>query len=82
MFLSGSVGLVPCSGSLVGGGIIEEAVLSLRHVEKILQVTLPREGALDNILAGFCYVSSRTFLPIVKDIWNNLSNVSNSDLSP
>jgi hypothetical protein len=60
--------MVPSTLQIITGGIRAESRLSLRHVERILQV-MPGKTCLNDISMAICYVTKTDCIPIVKEEW-------------
>lgn len=70
IFISGSIGLWPPTMSMVTGGISIEAPLSLQHVDRIL-TALNVAKSLQNVVHGFCFLTSSVFVPVAKNAWSH-----------
>ncbi|PFX20718.1 Diphthine--ammonia ligase [Stylophora pistillata] len=70
IFISGSIGLWPPTMSMVTGGISMEAPLSLQHVDRIL-TALNVAKSLQNVVHGFCFLTSSVFVPVAKNAWSH-----------
>ncbi|NXU59362.1 DPH6 ligase, partial [Turnix velox] len=68
LYCAGQIALVPCTMQLVSGGVRTEAVVSLRHVERILQA-MSQKSALHHVMAVSCYVTDSKHIPIARAIW-------------
>ncbi|XP_069772758.1 diphthine--ammonia ligase isoform X3 [Narcine bancroftii] len=68
IFCAGQIGLVPCTMQLIKGGAKPEAVLSLSHVQKILEA-MKSGTKLSNILLANCYVTDKKYVSIVQNVW-------------
>ncbi|NXT53294.1 DPH6 ligase, partial [Pluvianellus socialis] len=68
LYCAGQIALVPCTMQLVSGGIWTEAIVSLRHVERVLQA-MSQKTALHHIITASCYVTDRKHIPIARSIW-------------
>ncbi|NXH21708.1 DPH6 ligase, partial [Bucco capensis] len=68
LYCAGQIGLVPCTMQLVSGGIQTEAIVSLRHVKRVLQAMSPKT-ALHHIITANCYVTDSKHIPIARSIW-------------
>ncbi|XP_067152761.1 diphthine--ammonia ligase isoform X3 [Apteryx mantelli] len=68
LYCAGQIALVPCTMQLVSGGIWTEAVVSLRHVERVLQA-MSQNTALQHVLAASCYVTNSKYIPVAHSIW-------------
>ncbi|XP_064368489.1 diphthine--ammonia ligase isoform X10 [Dromaius novaehollandiae] len=68
LYCAGQIALVPCTMQLVSGGIWTEAVVSLRHVERVLQA-MRQNTTLQHVLAASCYVSDSKYIPVAHSIW-------------
>ncbi|NWQ76185.1 DPH6 ligase, partial [Columbina picui] len=68
LYCAGQIALIPCTMQLVSGGIWTEAVVSLHHVERVLQA-MRQETALRHIIAASCYVTERKYIPIARSVW-------------
>ncbi|XP_065492286.1 diphthine--ammonia ligase [Caloenas nicobarica] len=68
LYCAGQIALVPCMMQLVSGGIWTEAVVSLRHVERVLQA-MRQETALHHIITASCYVTESKYIPIARSVW-------------
>ncbi|KAM6130901.1 diphthine--ammonia ligase isoform 2-T2 [Pterocles gutturalis] len=68
LYCAGQIALVPCTMQLVSGGIWTEAVVSLHHVERVLQA-MSQKTTLHHIIAASCYVTDSKHIPIAHSIW-------------
>ncbi|NXO53798.1 DPH6 ligase, partial [Aramus guarauna] len=68
LYCAGQIALVPCTMQLVSGGIWTEAIVSLRHVERILQA-MSQKTALHHVITANCYVTDSKHIPIARSIW-------------
>ncbi|KAF1603096.1 UNVERIFIED_CONTAM: Diphthine--ammonia ligase, partial [Eudyptes robustus] len=68
LYCAGQIALVPCTMQLVSGGIWTEAIVSLRHVERVLQA-MSQKTALHHIITASCYVTDSKHVPIARSIW-------------
>ncbi|NXP08035.1 DPH6 ligase, partial [Thinocorus orbignyianus] len=68
LYCAGQIALVPCTMQLVSGGIWAEAIVSLRHVEQVLQA-MSQKTALHHIITANCYVTDSKHIPIAHSIW-------------
>ncbi|NXG82422.1 DPH6 ligase, partial [Stercorarius parasiticus] len=68
LYCAGQIALVPCTMQLVSGGVRTEAVVSLRHVERVLQA-MNQKTALHHIITASCYVTDSKHIPIARSIW-------------
>ncbi|XP_068802445.1 diphthine--ammonia ligase isoform X4 [Struthio camelus] len=68
LYCAGQIALVPCTMQLVSGGIWTEAIVSLRHVERVLQA-MNQNTALQHILMANCYVTDSKYIPVAHSIW-------------
>uniref|UniRef100_A0A8C3K709 DPH6 ligase n=1 Tax=Calidris pygmaea TaxID=425635 RepID=A0A8C3K709_9CHAR len=68
LYCAGQIALVPCTMQLVSGGVRTEAIVSLRHVERVLQA-MSQKTALHHIIAASCYVTDSKHVPIARSIW-------------
>ncbi|XP_068254600.1 diphthine--ammonia ligase isoform X4 [Nyctibius grandis] len=68
LYCAGQIALVPCTMHLVSGGIRTEAIVSLRHVEQVLQA-MSQKAALHHIITASCYVTDSKHVPIARSIW-------------
>ncbi|XP_074004998.1 diphthine--ammonia ligase isoform X2 [Numenius arquata] len=68
LYCAGQIALVPCTMQLVSGGIRTEAIVSLRHVERVLQA-MSQKTALHHIITASCYVTDSKHVPIARSIW-------------
>ena len=71
--MSGSIGLLPPTMSMIPGGISQEAPLSLQHVARVITALNPRE-TLKSIVHGFCFLSSPSYVSVAKKSWHQMSN--------
>lgn len=71
--MSGSIGLLPSTMSMIPGGITQEAPLSLQHVERVITALNPGES-LQGIVHGFCFLTSPAFVSVAKNAWHQMSN--------
>lgn len=69
IYVAGQIAMVPSTLQIITGGARAEARLSLRHVNRILQV-MPGKTCLQHIAMAICYVTRKDFIPIVKEEWN------------
>ncbi|NXG70327.1 DPH6 ligase, partial [Baryphthengus martii] len=68
LYCAGQIALVPCTMQLVSGGVRTEAVVSLRHVERVLQA-MSQTTALQHVITASCYVTDSKHIPIARSIW-------------
>ncbi|XP_072123093.1 diphthine--ammonia ligase isoform X2 [Mobula birostris] len=68
IFCAGQIGLVPCTMQLITGGIKAEAILSLSHVQKILEA-MKSGTKLSNVLLANCYVTDKKYISVVQNVW-------------
>ncbi|NXY41463.1 DPH6 ligase, partial [Ceuthmochares aereus] len=68
LYCAGQIALVPCTMQLVSGGIGTEAIVSLRHVERVLQA-MNQKTALHHVIAASCYVTNNKYIPIAHSVW-------------
>ncbi|NXX89798.1 DPH6 ligase, partial [Centropus bengalensis] len=68
VYCAGQIALVPCTMQLVSGGIWSEAIISLRHIERILQA-VNRTTALHHVITASCYVTDSKYIPIARSVW-------------
>ncbi|NWW46317.1 DPH6 ligase, partial [Pedionomus torquatus] len=68
LYCAGQIALVPCTMQLVSGGTQTEAIVSLRHVERVLQA-MSQKTALHHIITANCYVTDSKHIPIARSIW-------------
>ncbi|XP_027493863.1 diphthine--ammonia ligase isoform X2 [Corapipo altera] len=68
LYCAGQIALVPCTMQLVSGGIRTEAVVSLRHVERVLQA-MSQKTALHHVITASCYVTDSKHIPIAHSLW-------------
>ncbi|NWX70131.1 DPH6 ligase, partial [Alca torda] len=68
LYCAGQIALVPCTMQLVSGGVRTEAVVSLRHVERVLQA-MSQKTALHHVITASCYVTDSKHIPIARSIW-------------
>ncbi|XP_043929924.1 diphthine--ammonia ligase [Protopterus annectens] len=68
IYCAGQIALVPCTMKLVAGGIRAEAVLSLNHVEKVLNA-MSEHTSLNHIMLAICYVTNKKDIPTVQKLW-------------
>ncbi|XP_054054774.1 diphthine--ammonia ligase isoform X1 [Rissa tridactyla] len=68
LYCAGQIALVPCTMQLVSGGVRTEAVVSLRHVERVLQA-MSQKAALHHVITASCYVTDSKHIPIARSIW-------------
>jgi len=73
IFVSGSIGLLPSTMSMIPGGITQEAPLSLQHVERVITALNPGES-LQGIVHRFCFLTSPAFVSVAKNAWHRMSN--------
>ncbi|XP_010185599.1 PREDICTED: diphthine--ammonia ligase-like, partial [Mesitornis unicolor] len=68
LYCAGQIALVPCTMQLVSGGIWTEAIVSLRHVERVLEA-MSQNTTLHHVIAASCYVTDSKHIPIAHSIW-------------
>ncbi|XP_039234245.1 diphthine--ammonia ligase isoform X5 [Pipra filicauda] len=68
LYCAGQIALVPCTMQLVSGGIRTEAIVSLRHVERVLQA-MSQKTALHHVITASCYVTDSKHIPIAHSLW-------------
>ncbi|XP_050754191.1 diphthine--ammonia ligase isoform X2 [Gymnogyps californianus] len=68
LYCAGQIALVPCTMQLVNGGIWTEAIVSLRHVERVLEA-MSQKTALHHVITASCYVTDSKHIPIARSIW-------------
>ncbi|NXW10168.1 DPH6 ligase, partial [Fregetta grallaria] len=68
LYCAGQIALVPCTMQLVSGGIWTEAIVSLRHVERLLQA-MSQDTALHHVITASCYVTDSKHIPVARSIW-------------
>ncbi|KAM6392409.1 diphthine--ammonia ligase [Pluvialis apricaria] len=68
LYCAGQIALVPCTMQLVSGGIWTEAIVSLRHVERVLQA-MSQKTALHHVITACCYVTDTKHIPVALSIW-------------
>ncbi|KAM4667559.1 diphthine--ammonia ligase [Amazona ochrocephala] len=68
LYCAGQIALVPCTMQLVSGGIRTEAIVSLRHVERVLQA-MSHNTALHHVITASCYVTDSKHIPIAHSLW-------------
>ncbi|NWI87900.1 DPH6 ligase, partial [Pitta sordida] len=68
LYCAGQIGLVPCTMQLVNGGIRTQAIVSLRHVGRILQA-MSQKTTLHNVITASCYVTDSKHIPVARSIW-------------
>ncbi|XP_014797141.1 PREDICTED: diphthine--ammonia ligase isoform X1 [Calidris pugnax] len=68
LYCAGQIALVPCTMQLVSGGVRAEAIVSLRHVERVLQA-MSQKTALHHVIAASCYVTDSKHVPIARSVW-------------
>ncbi|XP_071414126.1 diphthine--ammonia ligase isoform X3 [Pithys albifrons albifrons] len=68
LYCAGQIALVPCTMQLVSGGIRTEAIVSLRHVERVLQA-MSQKTALHHVITACCYVTDSRHIPIAHSVW-------------
>ncbi|NXA25935.1 DPH6 ligase, partial [Ibidorhyncha struthersii] len=68
LYCAGQIALVPCTMQLVSGGVWTEAIVSLRHVERVLQA-MNQKTALRHVITACCYVTDSKHIPIARSIW-------------
>ncbi|XP_068019023.1 diphthine--ammonia ligase [Melanerpes formicivorus] len=68
LYCAGQIALVPCTMQLVSGGVRPEAMVSLRHVERVLQA-LSQKVALHHIITATCYVTDSKHIPVARSAW-------------
>ena len=55
--------------TMVSGGILREAPLSLQHVDRIL-TALNVVESLQSVVHGFCFLTSSVSVPVAKNTWS------------
>ncbi|XP_051477221.1 diphthine--ammonia ligase isoform X2 [Apus apus] len=68
LYCAGQIALVPCTMQLVSGGIQTEAIVSIRHVERVLQA-MSQKTVLHHVITASCYVTDRKHIPIARSVW-------------
>ncbi|XP_009565556.2 diphthine--ammonia ligase isoform X2 [Cuculus canorus] len=68
LYCAGQIALVPCTMQLVSGGIATEALVSLRHVERVLEA-MNQKTALHHVITASCYVTDSKHVPIAHSVW-------------
>ncbi|XP_061854599.1 diphthine--ammonia ligase isoform X3 [Colius striatus] len=68
LYCAGQIALVPCTMQLVSGGIWTEAMVSLRHVERVLQA-MSQKTALHHVITANCYVTDSKHVPVARSVW-------------
>ncbi|NXL62280.1 DPH6 ligase, partial [Chordeiles acutipennis] len=68
LYCAGQIALVPCTMQLVSGGIWNEAIVSLRHVERVLQA-MSQKTALHHVITASCYVTDSKHIPVARSVW-------------
>ncbi|KAM6311924.1 diphthine--ammonia ligase isoform 2-T2 [Aegotheles albertisi] len=68
LYCAGQIALVPCTMRLVSGGIWTEAIVSLRHVERVIQA-MSQKTALHHVITASCYVTDSKNIPIARSVW-------------
>ena len=68
IFVSGSIGLDPGSMLLVPGGIKNQALLALQHVDRVLRATVASFSLRDAVLV-ICYVILHDHVPLVEKVF-------------
>ncbi|NXW15593.1 DPH6 ligase, partial [Circaetus pectoralis] len=68
LYCAGQIALVPCTMQLVSGGICTEAIVSLRHVERVLEA-MSQKTAVHHVITASCYVTDSKHIPIAHSIW-------------
>ncbi|KAJ7412817.1 hypothetical protein WISP_94525 [Willisornis vidua] len=68
LYCAGQIALVPCTMQLVSGGVRTEAIVSLRHVERVLQA-MSQKTALHHVITACCYVTDSRHIPIAHSVW-------------
>ncbi|NXE25951.1 DPH6 ligase, partial [Ardeotis kori] len=68
LYCAGQIALVPCTMQLVSGGVRTEAIVSLCHVEQVLQA-MSQKTALHHVITASCYVTDSKHIPIARSIW-------------
>ncbi|XP_052638467.1 diphthine--ammonia ligase isoform X3 [Harpia harpyja] len=68
LYCAGQIALVPCTMQLVSGGICTEAIVSLCHVERVLEA-MSQKTALHHVITASCYVTDSKHIPIAHSIW-------------
>ncbi|XP_063295593.1 diphthine--ammonia ligase [Pelobates fuscus] len=80
IFCAGQIALKPCSMQLVSGGIAVEAVVSLRHVDRVLDAVRPGTS-LSHVLLAHCYVTQSSYIPTAVAAWQKTQGDCASCLS-
>ncbi|XP_048830097.1 diphthine--ammonia ligase isoform X3 [Brienomyrus brachyistius] len=78
VFCAGQIALVPCRMQLVEGGPSLQASLALHHVVKVLEAIDSRLG-LCHVLQVHCYVTHKSYIPVVKHVWDKKLEVSHTE---
>ncbi|XP_072555026.1 diphthine--ammonia ligase isoform X2 [Paramormyrops kingsleyae] len=78
VFCAGQIALIPCRMQLVEGGPSLQASLALHHVLKVLEAIDSRLG-LCHVLQIHCYVNHKSYLPVVKHVWDKKLEVSHTE---
>ncbi|XP_069494629.1 diphthine--ammonia ligase [Ambystoma mexicanum] len=68
IFCAGQIALIPCTMQLACGGIQTEAVISLGHVEKVLEAMSQGTG-IRHVLSATCYVTHRGYASVARAAW-------------
>ncbi|NWH70804.1 DPH6 ligase, partial [Piaya cayana] len=68
LYCAGQIALIPCTMQLVSGGIGTEAIVSLRHVERVLQA-MNEKTTLHHVIIASCYVTDSKHIPIARSVW-------------
>ncbi|NXN07027.1 DPH6 ligase, partial [Indicator maculatus] len=68
LYCAGQIALVPCTMQLVSGGIGPEAMVSLQHVERVLQA-MSQKVALHHVITATCYLTDSKHIPTARSAW-------------
>ncbi|KAF7252094.1 RutC family protein in vnfA 5'region [Varanus komodoensis] len=66
LYCAGQIALVPCTMQLISGGVETEALISLRHVEKVLKAM---HAELQHVLMANCYVTDSKYISVAQAVW-------------
>lgn len=74
IFVAGQIGLCPATMKLIEYGIVAEARLSLRHVQRILSA-MKSTVSLENVNLCICYVTNEDFIGFAQEEWNRAVSI-------
>ncbi|XP_044292237.1 diphthine--ammonia ligase isoform X2 [Varanus komodoensis] len=82
LYCAGQIALVPCTMQLISGGVETEALISLRHVEKVLKAM---HAELQHVLMANCYVTDSKYISVAQAVWKTklreLKRAEDEDMS-